>query len=87
MKIFGFQIAEPAAFEATLASVGSKSTYGGAAGSGVSWFLSSEFGIVVGILIGVAGFTVNWYYSRKRDAREQEEHDVRMARIKRGANE
>lgn len=64
--------------DASMAAAGSKATYTGAGAFSVGWLLSSEFGILVGIVIGVAGLLVNLYYSRKRDKREQAEHDRRM---------
>lgn len=67
-----------ATFEATMAAAGSKATYGGATTSIVGWVLSSEFGILFGILLGLGGFCVNWYYKHKEDKRQQAEHDRRM---------
>lgn len=66
------------ALDATLAAAGSKATYGGAGASVVGWLMSSEFGVVAGIIIGIAGFCVNWYYRHKQDKREQEEHERKM---------
>ena len=66
------------ALDATLAAAGSKATYGGAGASVVGWLMSSEFGVVAGIIIGIAGFCVNWYYRHKQDRREQEEHERKM---------
>jgi hypothetical protein len=66
------------AFDATMAAVGSKAAYGGASASVVSWFLSSQFGVLMGILIGVVGLGVNWYYKHKEDKRQQQEHERRM---------
>jgi hypothetical protein len=51
--------------EAAIAAAGSKATY---TGSGVvlsGWFFSSEFAVFVGIVIGVLGFLVNWFYKHK----------------------
>lgn len=67
-----------ATFDTTMAAVGSKATYTGATTSVVGWVLSSEFGILFGILLGLAGFGVNWYYKHKEDKRQQEEHNRRM---------
>lgn len=64
--------------ETALAAVGSKATYTGATATTFGWVLSSEFGIAVGVLIGILGFLLNWYYSRKRDQREQAAHAVLM---------
>lgn len=69
---------EQATLDATLAAAGSKATYTGAGTFSVGWLLSSEFGILVGLVLGVGGFLVQLYYSRKRDRREQAEHDRRM---------
>lgn len=57
-----------------MAAVGSKVTYTGASTSVVAWALSSEFGILAGVLLGLGGFIVNWYYKHKQDRREEEEH-------------
>ncbi len=67
-----------ATIDATIASVGSKATYTGATTSVLSWVLSSEFGILFGIALGLGGFIINWYYKHKQDRREQAEHDRRM---------
>lgn len=67
-----------ATFDATMAAAGSKATYTGASTSIVAWMLSSEFGILVGILLGVGGFIVNWYYRAKEDRRQEREHQRRM---------
>jgi hypothetical protein len=68
------------ALDVTLATAGSKTTYAGAGISTVSWITSSEVGVFAGILIGVIGLAINFYFSRKRDAREQAEHELRMRR-------
>jgi len=66
------------ALDATIAAAASKATYAGASGSIVAWFLSSEFGMLAGLFIGLCGFGVNWYYRHKEDKRQQAEHDRRM---------
>lgn len=66
------------AYETTMAAVGSKATYTGASTTVFAWFLSSEFGILLGILLGLGGFIVNWYYKHKQDKREEIEHARRM---------
>lgn len=75
------------AFDTTMAALGSKATYTGATTSIVGWVMSSEFGILVGIILGIGGFIVNWYYKYKQDKREQELHDQRMAHAARKENE
>jgi hypothetical protein len=77
------------AIEATLAATGSKATYTGAGMTIGGWFLSSEFAVLMGMLMGVAGLLVNWYYKHKltmaqirlqeeQAAREREAHAARM---------
>lgn len=69
---------QQATIDATFASVGSKATYTGATTSVLSWVLSSEFGILFGLMLGFGGFCINWYYKHKQDRREQAEHERRM---------
>ena len=75
--------------EATASAVASKATYTGAGMTIGGYFLSSEFAVLVGMVMGVAGFLVNWYYKHKltmadirlkeeQAAREREAHAVRM---------
>lgn len=64
--------------DGTIAAAGSKTTYAGAGMTVGGWLLSSEFAVLVGIVIGVAGFLVNWYYRHKQDLRERAEHQARM---------
>jgi hypothetical protein len=71
-------VIEQNTLDASMAAVGTKATYTGAGAAGLGWVLSSEFGILVGVVIGVCGFLVQLYYSHKRDRREQLEHEHRM---------
>ncbi len=77
------------AIEATIAATGSKATYTGAGMTIGGWFLSSEFAVLMGMLLGVLGLLVNWYYKHKltmaeirlkeeQAARERAEHAARM---------
>jgi hypothetical protein len=77
------------AIEATLAATGSKATYTGAGMTVGGWMLSSEFAVLFGMLIGLAGLGVQWYYRHKltmaeirlkeeQAAREREAHAARM---------
>lgn len=67
--------------DAAVAAVGSKATYAGATASATSWLLSSEAGVLAGIVVGVCGLAVNFYFKRREDARLQAEHDARMSSI------
>ncbi len=75
---------EKEALEAAASAVASKSTYGGAATSVLGWLLSSEFTVVVGIVVAVAGLLVNWYYKAKADRRAEQLFNARLERIKSG---
>lgn len=81
------------AIEATLAATGSKATYTGAGMTIGGWALSSEFAVLVGMLVGVCGLLVQWYYRhkltnaeieilRERNDRDRVAHEMRMAEIK-----
>lgn len=67
-----------ATIDATMAAVGSKATYTGASASVLGWIISSEFGVLFGLFLGVAGLGINWFYKHKEDKRQQAEHDRRM---------
>ena len=81
------------AIETMLASYGSKATYTGAGASIASgWWLSSQAGVLYGVLLGIAGMLLNGYFKRRAEAREQEallrrekreqlEHEVRMRQL------
>lgn len=72
------KVDQEAAFEAAVAASATKAMYGGA-GAGVGGFvMSNELLGVLGLLIALAGFAVNFYYRRKQDQRETAEHDKRM---------
>lgn len=66
------------AVDGALAALGSKATYGGAGASFAGWLLSSEFAVLAGLVLGVAGFLVNWYYRHKADKRGMAEHAAKM---------
>lgn len=80
-----------ASLDAAAASVASKTTYAGASLTVSSWLLSSEFGVLVGILIGVVGLAVNIYFKLRDDRRsadahraDMREHERRMALLDAG---
>jgi len=69
----------------------SKSTYMGVLSMFFGWLVSSNAAIVVGMLVGVAGLLVNWYYKREdfklraaAERREAELDALRKLRLQRG---
>ena len=62
--------------DATIAAAGSKVTMAGSGTAIGGWFLSSEFGV----FIGLAGLAVNAYFKYRQDARLRREHEARMRR-------
>jgi hypothetical protein len=73
--------------DATVAAVGSKATYTGAGMTISGWLLSSEAAVLIGIVLGVAGFMVNWFYRAREDRRQQAEHKARMRHLDDAAEE
>lgn len=67
--------------DVSIAAIGSKATYAGAGTTVASWFLSSQFGVLAGIVLGVVGLLVNVYFKRRQDERDQAEHEARMRRL------
>ena len=51
--------------DAAVAGAASKTTYAGAGMTVGGWLLSSEFAVLFGMALGLAGFIVNWAYKHK----------------------
>ena len=47
------------------ASAGNAIQYSGATGSIVAGLALSEIGVIIGMIIAVCGFFINWYYKHK----------------------
>lgn len=61
-----------------------KVTLAGAGLSGWGWLASNEFLGLVGALVAIGGLVVTWYYKREANKRHAAEHQLRMARLRRG---
>lgn len=70
------------AIDATGAALGTKATYTGATATIGGWIVSSEFGVIAGVMIGVGGLITNWYFQHRRDRREEREHQHRITRLR-----
>lgn len=64
--------------DAGIAAAASKSTYTGSGLMITGWLFSSQAAVMVGMLVGIIGLGVNFYYRRKQDIREEKEHKKRM---------
>jgi fructose-specific phosphotransferase system IIC component len=54
----------------------SAATYGGSTAAFIGGLTANEFAAVGGLIIGVAGFCVNWYYRYKQDRREEKKREL-----------
>ena len=62
-------------------AAGGKTTQVGAGTTLAGWMLSSEAGVLIGIVIGLAGFAIQIYFNIRRDRREKAEHEARMRQL------
>ena len=68
--------------DAAASALASKVTYAGAGTSVFGWLTSSEAGVVIGIVLGLLGLLVNYYFRRREDRRQQTEHEAKMRAIR-----
>lgn len=61
-----------------LPEIGQGITWTGAIGSVVGAVKSIDLLTVVGALVAIGGFLMNWYYSRQRNEREKKIHDLEV---------
>ena len=54
--------------------------YGGGGGAFLFGLDANTIGMIGGLIIGVVGLLLTWYYQRRRDKREQAEYDFRMGK-------
>jgi hypothetical protein len=57
----------------------SAATYGGGSVAFIGGLTANEFAAVGGLLIGLAGFCVNWYYRHKHFLLEQKKLEAKDA--------
>ncbi len=67
-----------------LGATGSKTIATGAGLTGFGWLTSNEFLGLVGAVVAVAGLAITWYYKREANRRQALEHELRVARLRRG---
>jgi len=64
--------------ETTVASLANKATYTGAGITISGGMMLSEIAVILGMIIGVLGLLLNWYYKGKDYKRSTAEHKRRM---------
>lgn len=69
------------ATDLALASVASKTTQVGAVTVLGGWWFTNEAAVLYGLIIGLVGLIVNWYYRRKADRREEELHKFKIKEL------
>lgn len=67
-----------------LAKAGNGTTLAGAAMGGVGAFLASNLIGIAGVIVALLGVAVNLHYRRKANKRHELEHQLRMARLRKG---
>lgn len=67
------------AIDATVLAVSNKATVFGGGTSLLGFVASMNWLGILGFLIALTGLLVSWYYSSKKNAREEAEHQARMA--------
>lgn len=65
-------------------AVGKFGTYGGGASALFFGLTANELAALCGIVVGVLGLLVQWYYNRRRDRREQAEFEARLRQYQAG---
>ena len=80
-NFLGAAVSDMTQHETEIAAAASKATFAGAGTTIFAWLTSSEFGVIAGIVIGVIGLAVNYYFRRRTDKREQREYEARMNRM------
>lgn len=68
--------------DAAIASGATKATYAGSGAAVTSWFLSSEFGVVCGILLGAIGLIFQIAFSLREDRRKQALYSEQMRALR-----
>lgn len=70
-----------------LGAASSKVTVAGALTGFWGWLTASGTLGLMGVLIALGGMAVNWYYKREANRRFMLEHELRVARMRRGLDD
>jgi ABC-type transport system involved in cytochrome bd biosynthesis fused ATPase/permease subunit len=66
----------------TISTIASKSTYTGAGMTIGGWLLSSEFAVLVGMIVGVTGLIVNIVFKIREDRRQERMHQEKIKQLR-----
>lgn len=76
-----------------LSDTGQGISVGGAMTSVMGALAQVEWMTIIGVVVAIGGFLMNWYYSRQRNEREkseerraQERHELEMQQLRREGN-
>lgn len=69
-----------------LGAAGSKAIVAGTGMTSWGWLTSNEFFGLVGAGVAIFGLCLTWYYKRQSNQRQAVEHELRVARLRRGMN-
>lgn len=72
---------------AVLAWLSPKATYAGSTTAVVSSFTLNDMGIIIGVVIALAGYFTNLYFKVKDDKRKDKEHHFRLSDLMRAGEE
>ncbi|OWT62027.1 holin [Candidimonas nitroreducens] len=73
---------DAAILDATVTTIASRTTYGGAGASAVGWAANIDWLTVVGVAVAVIGLAVNVYFQIRRDRRESVLNQARIAALR-----
>ena len=71
-------------FAEKAADIGSKVQYTGATGSILAGLALSEIGVIIGIIVGICGFFVTWYYKHKAYKLMLKRHNLEIDELMNG---
>lgn len=69
------------AIESSIAATANRVTGAGSVMTLLGWLTSSNAGMWMGVLIGISGLLVNWYFKRRSDKRAQDVHEAYMRKL------
>lgn len=66
------------AMDVSAATVATKATYTGGGTAALAGLTANEWLAIAGVVVAVLGFLTNLYFQRRRDLREEREHELEV---------